>query len=179
MVRALLLSVSLTAACYSPPEPDCGFFCGAGSACPSDYHCAYDGVCHRNGAPSTVQCGVDAAVDAPKPPSFDAADNSRPQVISTSPVSNGVNVALTMPISVTFDEPVLNVNTATFIAIVGSTSYPGTVISTSQSDYTFNPSNSWPPGTQVQVELFSTITDLSGNGLLPYFFSFTTTLVGP
>ncbi|HSD90306.1 MAG TPA: Ig-like domain-containing protein [Kofleriaceae bacterium] len=179
MVRALLLTVSLTAACYSPPEPDCGFFCGPGSACPADYHCAHDGVCHRDGAPATLSCGIDAAVDAPRPPGFDAADNNRPQVLSTSPVSNGVNVALTMPITVTFDEPVLNVTTATFVALIGSTAYMGTVTPASQSVYTFAPINSWPLGTQVQVELYSTITDLSGNGLLPFYFSFTTTSVGP
>ena len=174
MVRALLLSVSLTAACYSPPEPDCGFFCGAGSACPSDYHCAADGVCHRDGAPATLSCGIDAAVDAPPPPSFDAADNNRPQVISTTPISGGFNVGLATPITVVFDEPVVNVNTGTFIATIGNTAYPGTVTPSSQSSYTFTPNNNWPPATQIQVELYSTITDLSGNGLLPFFFSFTT-----
>jgi hypothetical protein len=43
-------------ACYSPPEPDCGFVCGSGGACPDDYTCASDNICHRNGSSPSLMC---------------------------------------------------------------------------------------------------------------------------
>lgn len=43
-------------ACYSPPEPDCGFICGSGGSCPDDYTCASDNICHRNGSSPTLMC---------------------------------------------------------------------------------------------------------------------------
>jgi hypothetical protein len=44
------------AACYSPYEPVCGFVCGTGGACPADYTCASDNVCHLNGSPASTTC---------------------------------------------------------------------------------------------------------------------------
>ncbi|HVZ74332.1 MAG TPA: hypothetical protein VHJ20_18255 [Polyangia bacterium] len=33
--------------CFSPREPACPFACGPAGACPTDYVCASDGLCHR------------------------------------------------------------------------------------------------------------------------------------
>lgn len=173
MVRALLLTVSLTAACYSPPEPDCGFFCGTGSACPSDYHCGRDGVCHRDGTPETLACAPDAAVDAPNH-EFDAADNQAPQVLSINPPSGGFNVGVDYPVTVTFDEAVQNVNESSFVARIGTSPVAATVVSTQPDTYVLTPSTPWPPGTQIQIELHTTISDYAGNTLLPFYSSFTT-----
>ena len=61
------MSVVLAAGCYHPPEPDCGFFCGPGGACPEDYACVTsENRCHRAGAPADLVCPAgDAAIDAP------------------------------------------------------------------------------------------------------------------
>jgi hypothetical protein len=64
-IWACLLTV--VSACYNPPEPDCGFVCGPGGACPMDYTCASDNVCHRNGASPTLSCGSGSTL------SFDVA----------------------------------------------------------------------------------------------------------
>ena len=49
---------SIVPACYSPPEPACGFTCGPNGACPDDYSCL-SGRCVLAGA----SCGaVDASV---------------------------------------------------------------------------------------------------------------------
>jgi len=53
LVAALGLSY---AACYAPAEPVCGFRCGPNNACPDDYACAGDGVCHLNGSQPSVVC---------------------------------------------------------------------------------------------------------------------------
>jgi hypothetical protein len=50
-----LLAAGLSA-CYSPYEPDCGFVCGSGGACPEDYTCAADRVCHLDGTDSAKVC---------------------------------------------------------------------------------------------------------------------------
>jgi hypothetical protein len=33
-------------ACYKTPKPNCTFTCGSGEACPTDYTCGPDNVCH-------------------------------------------------------------------------------------------------------------------------------------
>lgn len=53
---AVLSVIAPLSACYSPPEPACGFVCGSGGACPDDYTCASDNICHRNGTPATLTC---------------------------------------------------------------------------------------------------------------------------
>ena len=64
---------AIIASCYNLPEPQCGFICGPNGACPSDYTCAADHHCHKNGAPDSLVCGTpDAAVDGPPDAPLDA-----------------------------------------------------------------------------------------------------------
>jgi hypothetical protein len=44
---ALALAVA-GAACFSPQQPACAFSCGPGDACPADFTCRGDGLCHRD-----------------------------------------------------------------------------------------------------------------------------------
>jgi hypothetical protein len=45
---ALLAGLAaVAAACFSPLKPACTFACGPGGACPAEYTCASDGLCHR------------------------------------------------------------------------------------------------------------------------------------
>lgn len=74
----MLAAVAALAGCFSPYEPACGFICGSDGACPADYTCASDNVCHRNGTPADMQCTSPA-------PEFDvsaaiAVSNSAVQV---------------------------------------------------------------------------------------------------
>jgi hypothetical protein len=154
----LLLVIS---ACYSPREPDCGFFCGPGGSCPADYFCADDGRCHREGSPDTLICPPDAAVAA------DSGDLTPPRVQSTSPTNGATDVALDAPVTVVFDEPVLGVDATSF-----SANQAGTVTAVSATEYTLTAT--WPAGTQVTVQLTAGIHDAAGNALVPVSFAFTT-----
>lgn len=40
-----LASVAVVA-CYKTPKPNCSFTCGTGSACPDEYACGPDNICH-------------------------------------------------------------------------------------------------------------------------------------
>lgn len=93
-----LACLGAAAGCYSPPEPDCGFVCGPGGACPTDYTCASDHHCHHNGAAASLTCGpppVDAAPDAPP----------APQIVSVTPADGATGVSVDTPIQVFTDLP--------------------------------------------------------------------------
>nr|HEX4314857.1 hypothetical protein [Kofleriaceae bacterium] len=64
----IALAALAATGCYSTFEPACGFLCGTGGACPDDYTCATDSVCHRNGSPADLVCYADAAAGGePRP----------------------------------------------------------------------------------------------------------------
>ena len=78
---SLALGGAIAAACYAVPQPECGFLCGPGGACPDGYACANDHACHRTGSPPELVChtpdaapGDDAAVDARLDAAIDAPD---------------------------------------------------------------------------------------------------------
>lgn len=88
------------AACYSPPEPDCGFTCGPSNTCPTDYACASDHICHRNGFSGTcparsADAGTDAAAFA---------------VVSTDPVDGATGVPVDQVIIANVDRDVDGAN---------------------------------------------------------------------
>jgi hypothetical protein len=94
-----LACLGAAAGCYSPPEPDCGFVCGPGGACPADYACASDYHCHRNGAPASVSCGpppADAAIVVDAAPA--------PQIVSVTPPNDATGVSVDTPIQVFTDQ---------------------------------------------------------------------------
>jgi hypothetical protein len=175
--RILAICLGLMTACYSPPQPDCGFLCGAGGACPADYHCAADSFCHRDSSPMSTVCAVDARPDTPKP--IDAmpadADRTPPQVYQTSPAMDATGVPTTTVIEVLFSEPVMGVTTSTFLVTQSSISIAGTVTMNGSSyDYYFTPSAALPASTQIDVQLTAGIYDTSFNPLIAYAFTFTT-----
>jgi hypothetical protein len=67
---SVLLSVLLSAACFSPRQPGCAFSCVSDGRCPSGYSCEADGLCHRDDGlgfcdlPSQTDAGQDGANDA-------------------------------------------------------------------------------------------------------------------
>jgi len=55
-VRLGILLALGVSGCYSPYQPDCGFICGTDGACPEDYTCGADRVCHLNGTSPNKVC---------------------------------------------------------------------------------------------------------------------------
>ncbi len=55
-MRVRVVWLAALVACYSPYEPECGFVCGDGGACPPDYTCGSDNICHLNGSPAGHVC---------------------------------------------------------------------------------------------------------------------------
>lgn len=75
-LRAAMLTLTMTASCYSPVQRACAFSCADDGICPAGFSCQADGVCHRDddqGAcniPPQVDAGDASANDA----GIDAAD---------------------------------------------------------------------------------------------------------
>ncbi len=96
------------ASCYRPPQPACGFVCGANGACPEDYACAEDNRCHLAGVGSLCESAVDAGPDSPFVPSdvalIDAQTLPVIDILAEFPgagsVANPVDTAITVTFSV-------------------------------------------------------------------------------
>jgi hypothetical protein len=85
LVMLLASCTAALAGCYNKFEPACGFRCGPAGACPDDYTCAPDDNCHKNGTPSAMLCGIDAAVDAPPDAPPDASIDAIPDATIDAP----------------------------------------------------------------------------------------------
>jgi hypothetical protein len=94
------------ASCYRPPQPACGFVCGANGACPEDYACAEDNRCHLAGVGSLCESAVDAGPDSPFVPSdvalLDAQTFPLIDILSEFPQPGSVGNPVDTPITVTF-----------------------------------------------------------------------------
>lgn len=164
-------------ACYTVPEPDCGFVCGAGGACPSDYTCTSDNVCRRNGAAATTTCMVDAAVDAAPDAQFlDAPPDGGPTtfvVVSTSPASDETGVDAAAPITIGFnDSPQASTVANGFSVTTGGVNVEG-YYETNDNVAIFTPDFAYAPGAIVDVSLGPGLISVSGNALMLYEFQFT------
>lgn len=172
----LAICLGFITACYSPPEPACGFACRRNGECPSEYFCAPDGICHRNGTSPTAPCAIDARIDSPRP--IDApppdADLAPPGVFATQPTGGATNVSTAEVIRVQFNEPVGGVTTASFRVSSGANAIGGTISSADPLNWTFTPISLLPAASLIEVVLDGQITDYSGNSLQLYMFSFTT-----
>ena len=179
-----ILAMCLMAACYSAPQPDCGFICGPSGECPADYQCASDNRCHRRGTPASLVCAPDAA---PPPPPRDAdgidtvgydapadADVTAPLVMSSTPANLATGVARTTTITIVFDEAVINVDTASFSVTVAANPVAGTLVAQGAQTYVFTPNSVLMPNTTVTVSLTAAITDAAGNALVPVSITFDT-----
>ena len=97
-----------------------------------------------------------------------------PFVLSTQPPVTAINVPTDTTIAVTFSEPVMNVNAATFTVDNGLVT--GTFTSNPDgSVWTFTPDAALPAASEIDVQLSTSITDLAGNDMTnPSAFFFTT-----
>lgn len=158
MTSRTALVLAVIAGCYDAPKPACGFRCGPSAACPADYACADDGLCHLAGAPVTP-CGVDAGLDA-----FDFW----PFILSVSPVEDATGVAIDVTPAVRFTEQVTGVSATSFTLARMDDGSPvtGTVTyDTATRTATFDPTALLAPSTFYVATLGSEIADLAGNPL--------------
>jgi hypothetical protein len=76
-LRLLLTAVlSLTAACFDAPAPNCSLACGELGACPDGYVCGDGNLCHLLGDDGSLAACPELVVDAAgpdAPPAPDAA----------------------------------------------------------------------------------------------------------
>ncbi|MCK5561820.1 MAG: Ig-like domain-containing protein, partial [Thermoplasmata archaeon] len=93
---------------------------------------------------------------------FTTKENTPPQIISTTPENNGINVSLNANIEITFDEPM---NQSSIVAgfysspiLTGSFNWNGNIM-------TFDPNNDLNPETAYTITVASQCTDLIGNQL--------------
>jgi hypothetical protein len=169
-MNCALLVTAVLAGCYSPPEPDCGFVCGAGNACPADYTCAADHHCQRNGAPASVSCGpppADAAVDAIDAP-------VRPMVTGTTPRmgESGVGVAV-KPVAY-FDQPI-TAGPQDMYAIHNNMMIPGTAtVMASGLELHLVTDVQLPELTSVGVRITDGVKNAQGVSIEPYSWEFET-----
>ena len=174
----LIAGMSLTPGCYNVPQPDCGFFCGANGACPSDYACSLsDGRCHLNGAPAMTCPGHDAGpIDSPDAPIDTSIDgNVSPSVTGTVPANNATSVNVSAAITATFSEDVMGVSSGTFTLAQGVTAVPGAVAYASGTHIaTFTPNGPLAATTTYTATLTAGISDLQGAPLTTTIWTFTT-----
>lgn len=192
VVATRVLALCLLTACYSTPQPDCGFVCGPTGDCPDGYQCASDNRCHREGTPASLICAVDAPPRPDAPPRdviiFDAdgpdgaidaattpdADVTAPVVMSTTPTNGATGVSRTTTIIVQFSENVVGVNGSSFAVTIGANPVAGSLVALTSDTWQFTPNNMLMNNATVTVSLSASITDASGNALVPVMFSFST-----
>lgn len=154
------------AGCYNPPEPDCGFTCGPSNACPTDYTCASDHICHRDGFAGTCPART---VDA----STDAAAFS---IGTTTPADGATGVPVDQVITANVDRDVDGVDNSTFSLQQGAA--PVTAMasySLGQFHLRLAPALQLAPSTTYTAVIAAGITEHNGTAMLtPAMWSFTT-----
>jgi hypothetical protein len=165
----LAFAVAVGISCFATPEPNCGFVCGSGGACPDDYACASDSICHRLGSPPSTVCTGDGGL-------ADAAIIS-PNVTATMPINGATGVSRTAPISATFDQPIVDSTVVSESFVVedanGVLQNGGFIFDDSTMTATFQPTM-LPPGAVITVMITGNITSSQGAPVNPLMFSFTT-----
>ncbi|MBV8756639.1 MAG: Ig-like domain-containing protein [Deltaproteobacteria bacterium] len=154
------------AGCYSPPEPDCGFACGPGGACPADYSCASDHVCHHTGFSGT--CPARTA---------DAAADAAPfAIVSTNPADGATGVSVGQVIVANVDRDVDGVDSTTFSLEQDATPVAGTAsYSLGSFHLRFVPALQLDPNTTYTAVIGTGIHAHNADGnLMPATWSFTT-----
>jgi len=107
---------------------------------------------------------------------FTTAADTVPPTVTTVPMNNDTNVDTASVIVATFSEPVLGVDTTTFVVSSGGP-LTGTVAPMSANDPTvwvFTPDAPLPSASTIELQLLAGITDTSNNPLAPIDYTFVT-----
>jgi hypothetical protein len=106
------------------------------------------------------------------------ADTTAPMVESAIPGDTGSNIPVDTDVAIEFSEPVQGVNGTTFTLSKGSEAVAATVTyNAADTTATLAPNADLEPGTLYTVRLTPDITDLAGNKLPAYQWTFTTAQV--
>lgn len=169
-IHSVVLICLAGVSCYRVPEPDCGFICGAGNSCPTDYTCGSDTICHRIGALASTVCVHDAG-------SLDSPILS-PMVVATTPSDGASGVSRTAPITATANQSLVadTVSTLSFlVATSAGVQLPGVVdYDDSTLTMTFTPASELPAGATLSAQVTATITSTMTAPLMPLTWTFTT-----
>lgn len=178
---ASVAGISLLPACYTVPQPTCGFQCGPAGACPANYTCsALDSRCHLDGSdPANVCLTIDGGVilppDGPMADAVDASTNVAPTVTAVTPAAAATNVALDAMITATFDEEVVGVSAGTFFVRLSGTPITGTVSYDSVARVAqFHPTQPLLAGVMYTASLTQGITDVQGLPIAGQAWQFST-----
>ncbi|MGE0551299.1 MAG: Ig-like domain-containing protein [Kofleriaceae bacterium] len=107
--------------------------------------------------------------------SFSTGDDfDSPVVQGTVPLAAASNVDVNTSIAVGFSEAVYNVQSSSFTVDQAGTPIAGTIMMPQLDQATFTPSGPLPAGATINVYLTGSITDINGNPLAPYMFTFST-----
>ncbi|HLL24795.1 MAG TPA: Ig-like domain-containing protein [Kofleriaceae bacterium] len=101
------------------------------------------------------------------------ADTVPPNVVTTAPPATSNDIAVGSDIVITFDEPVMNVTSATF-QVNGGAIAGAVTLSNGNRTATFDPTANLPAASTITVTLGSAITDVYGNAYAGTSYSFTT-----
>jgi hypothetical protein len=159
--------------CYTPPHPDCGFICGTGGACPADYTCAADNVCHYINAPASTTCNADAKLPTDSPD----ADVTPPMVTGSTPVDGATSVPRDTIITINFDRRLAPATvTASSVTVFHlATQILGTpTLDPSGVAITFTPAQPLPADAQIAVQLSTAIRSTTGGVFEGKVIGFTT-----
>lgn len=166
------------AGCYSVPQPDCGFFCGAAGQCPDDYTCSTtDNRCHLNGSDPRMCGSHDAGpldtLDAPGDVPSDG--NVAPSIVGTTPANGATGVSVATTVTASFSEEVFGTNTVTFVLTQGATAVPATVVYTTGTHFAvLDPTDQLTANTTYTASLSTGIGDAEGLPIPVTTWSFTT-----
>ena len=105
-------------------------------------------------------------------PDIIESDTTPPEITATDPANGATGVSNSAVITVTFSEPVLNVNASTFTVKADGNPVNGNVTLNGLSAV-FDPTDLFPYSANVTANFSSAITDTAGNTLTEYSFSFT------
>jgi hypothetical protein len=158
-----LALVIVIAGCYTAPEPDCGFVCGPAAVCPDDYTCGVDHYCHLDGAPASLTCTNGSA--AP------------PMVLTIEPHNEATGVPLDIEPTATADADLFGVNESSFYMLdVTDCPVSGRVVY-SNRQMRFIPDRQLVAGGFFLMDISGGVTDVNGNRLGPFGWTFTTDVV--
>ncbi|HWT14180.1 MAG TPA: Ig-like domain-containing protein, partial [Patescibacteria group bacterium] len=113
-------------------------------------------IVDQDGAPQTL--------DGQSTFTFDVAPDLAPNLLSTFPADNAVNVAVVSNLTVTFDEPVSIASPAQAFAIAcGATAHPFALSDTNQTTYTLDPNDDFALDTECTLTIVANeIIDIDG-----------------
>lgn len=164
----VLLAVAGLAGCYAAPEPECGFICGPGGACPASYTCASDHHCHHDGATASPSCG------APPPDAAPPDTRTAPRIVNVTPADGATGVVVDVHPAAVADQALMSSGPG-LVLLDGDVPIRGTiVVSPAAMEIGIIPDAQLAANHHFTVTITGDVTNAAGDPLGPYSWSFDT-----